>query len=127
MEQERMANVLIIDDDASVREMLRLVLETSGCRVQTAVDGADALQQLTTPTYHPDLILLDLNMPIMTGWEFRYQQRQIQAIADIPVAVISADRSLAQQPFSIDAIDYFRKPLDFERLLALVSRVCRTA
>lgn len=127
MGQESTGSVLIVDDDAGIREMLRLVLETEGYHVETAADGLDALQRVRSVAERPNLILLDLNMPVMTGWEFRHQQRHDPAIADIPIAIISADRSLAQQHFSIDAVDYFRKPLDFPRLLALVDRVCRTA
>jgi CheY-like chemotaxis protein len=69
-------------------------------------------------------VLLDLNMPVMTGWEFRDQQRKDPKLAEIPVAVISADRSLEHPANSISALDYFRKPIDLERLLSVLENVC---
>jgi two-component system, chemotaxis family, chemotaxis protein CheY len=116
-------SVLIIDDDRGICEMLELLLEDEGYQTVTAYNGMDALMRLQSET-KPCIILLDLNMPIMTGWEFRHEQKNDPAIAEIPVAVISADRSIQQQPFSIDAVDYFRKPVDVERLLSLLDDVC---
>lgn len=115
--------VLVIDDDPAICEMLKLVLEDEGFDAQIAFNGIDGLNQLRSDN-QPCLILLDLNMPVMTGWEFRHEQKQDPQLATIPVAIISADRSITQQPFSIDALDYFRKPIDFDRLLKLVADVC---
>lgn len=123
--QQRTCNpVLIVDDDPAVRKMLALLLESEGFVSSTARDGAEALEYLREQEQHPCLILLDLNMPIMTGWEFRLEQKRDAQLASIPIAIISADRSLQQQPFSIDAIAYFQKPLDIDGLLALVQRCC---
>ena len=124
-ESEQCSNkhVLIIDDDRGICEMLELLLEDEGYKTQTAYNGMDALMRLQTET-KPCIILLDLNMPIMTGWEFRHEQKKDPDLAKIPVAIISADRSLQQQPLSIDAIGYFRKPVDVDRLLGLLDEVC---
>lgn len=116
-------SVMIIDDDRGICEMLELLLEDEGYTTQIAYNGMDGLMRLQS-TPKPCIILLDLNMPIMTGWEFRHEQKKDPALAEIPVAIISADRSLQQQPFSIDAVDYFRKPVEVERLLDLLDNVC---
>lgn len=109
--------VLVIDDDTAIRNMLRMVLEHSGYHVVIARDGEDGLDILRAMARTPDLILLDLNMPIMTGWEFRRAQKRDNRIAHVPVVVFSADRSITEMPFAIDALSCFQKPLDFHKLL----------
>jgi CheY-like chemotaxis protein len=117
-------SVLVVDDDVAINDMLTMFLEDEGYHVASAHDGAQALQQLRSSCYPPCVILLDLNMPVMTGWEFRHEQQRDPRLATIPVAIISADRSVRQQPRSIDAIDYFEKPIDLERLLTLIEQRC---
>jgi CheY-like chemotaxis protein len=117
-------NVLIVDDDAGMREMLALFLEEEGYRCDNASNGLDALSRLRSSTAPPCVILLDLNMPVMTGWEFRQEQQRDSELAGIPVAVISADRSLAQQPSVLDAVGVFTKPIDLPKLLDLVAQLC---
>lgn len=124
MEQRTCNSVLVVDDDPATRNMLALLMQSEGYVTSTAHNGADALEYLRESGQRPCVILLDLNMPIMTGWEFRLEQKRDPELASIPIAIISADRSLQQQPFSIDAIAYFQKPLDIDDLLALVNRCC---
>lgn len=103
-----------------LRKVIRQILEDVGYTVITAMHGQQALDRLrTTPTL-PCTILLDLNMPIMTGWEFRLYQKQDPALAHIPVVIISADRSIEQQPFGIDAAGYFTKPINYPQLLQTI-------
>lgn len=116
-------SVLIIDDDTALRNVLRIMLEQSGYHVATAHDGEHGLDVLRSMLPAPDLILLDLNMPIMTGWEFRRAQKRDTCIAHIPVVVFSADRSLTEMPFTIDALECFQKPLDFHRLIERIETV----
>lgn len=115
--------ILVIDDDPALSEMLTILLEDEGYHVTVAPNGKVALQELSTIA-QPCAILLDLNMPTMTGWEFRRVQQTIADIEQIPVFVISADRSLAQEPYTIDADAYFRKPIDIDRLLMLLEERC---
>lgn len=124
MREQPLGYVLIVEDDASVRDMLSWLLRAEGYHVQAALDGASALDLLRAGAVPTQIILLDLNMPTMTGWEFRQAQKRDRALAHIPIAVISADRSLAEQPFAIDAVGYFLKPLDFPRLLDLIAQTC---
>ena len=115
--------ILIVDDDAEICTMLTFLLEDEGYHIRTAPNGEHALDQLRQGL-HPCIVLLDLNMPIMTGWEFREVQRNDPALAGIPVAVISADRSLAAPDPTLAALDYLPKPIDLERLLNLLDDVC---
>lgn len=121
------APILVVEDDVAVRSMLTDLLTDEGYSIHAACHGLDALNQLRAMERQPFLILLDLNMPVMTGWEFRVHQKRDPAIAHIPVAVISADRCSQQQPFAIDALEYFQKPLDIDRLLACALQCCSVA
>jgi len=101
--------VLVVDDDELVRESLSLALELEGYTAVQAAHGIDALLALRTGA-RPAVILLDLEMPVMPGWEFRERQLADPALADIPVVVVSsshrqvsATRRLAK-PFDLDAL-----------------------
>ncbi len=115
--------VLVVDDDRDIRETLSDILEQEGYPVRTAANGREALASLRAGE-RPGLILLDLSMPIMSGTEFRRVQLGDASLACIPTAVISAAGSLAQmlEGLGIDLV--MAKPLELERLLALVARFC---
>jgi CheY-like chemotaxis protein len=115
--------LLVVEDDPDIREALRLVLETEGYPVTTAGDGAEAMRQLQAAT-PPCLILLDLMMPVMDGWQFRDAQQRDPALAAIPVVVISADGRVPQKAASIGAAGYLKKPVDFDTLVDVVRRYC---
>jgi CheY-like chemotaxis protein len=117
-------DILIVDDDGSIREMLRLFLEMKGYTVSSAINGQDALDHLGQSAELPQLILLDLMMPVMSGVEFRAAQRQTPALAGIPVALISADANLRESAPIVNADAYLSKPIDFDVLLATVERFC---
>jgi len=115
--------VLIVDDDHDMRATLSDVLEGEGYDVLVAGNGLQALQQLRANT-RPGLILLDWMMPICDGPEFRRQQKADAAIADVPVAVLTADTRLTDKTTAIDAVDYLHKPVELDRLLELIERYC---
>ena len=117
-------DILIVDDDGSIREMLRLFLEMKGYTVSSAINGQDALDHLGQSAELPQLILLDLMMPVMSGVEFRAAQRQTPTLAGIPVALISADANLRESAPIVNADAYLSKPIDFDVLLATVERFC---
>ena len=113
--------VLIVEDDADLREMMAQLLSLEGYRTETASNGRDALRYLERGD-PPDVILLDLMMPIMDGWEFRRRQVQNPHIAGVPVVVLSAlDPARAAD---LGGTAFLKKPLDFDRLLELVRRFC---
>src|ERR1700682_362753 len=81
---------LIVEDDASIREAIAEVLRSEGYEASSCGHGREALEYLRDG-HHPDVILLDLMMPVMDGWEFRIEQRKDPALATIPVVALSAD------------------------------------
>jgi CheY-like chemotaxis protein len=113
--------VLIVEDDADLRDMMAQLLSLEGFSAATVSNGRDALEYLRNGA-RPDVILLDLMMPVMDGWEFRRRQQADPAMADVPVIVLSAlDQSRATD---VSANAFLKKPLDFDRLLALVRTYC---
>jgi CheY-like chemotaxis protein len=111
--EARRRTVLVIDDDELVRDSLSLALELEGYATVSAADGIDALLALRTGA-RPDVIVLDLEMPLMPGWEFRERQLADPALADIPVVVVSSS------PRQVSANRRFPKPFDIEALLRTV-------
>jgi CheY-like chemotaxis protein len=109
--------VLVVDDDPDIRETLREVLEAEGHAVITAPNGRAALAALAKGI-RPSLILLDLMMPGMSGWELLALLREDRAFADVPVAVLSAAGGRTSPP---GATHFLRKPIELEALLDLVN------
>ena len=108
--------VLVVDDDPDIRETLREVIEAEGCEVITAAHGRAALDVLMTGVM-PSLIVLDLMMPTMSGWDVLAALRGDRALAEIPVAVISA--SGGRTP-PLGATHFLKKPIDLDDLLDVV-------
>jgi CheY-like chemotaxis protein len=116
--------VLIVEDDADLREMMAQLLSLEGFRTETVANGRDALRYLARGD-RPDVILLDLMMPVMDGWEFRRRQAQDPSISGVPVVVLSAlDPARVAD---LGGTAFLKKPLDFDRLLELVRRFCAHA
>jgi len=113
--------VLIVEDDADLREMMAQLLMLEGFSVETAANGREALRYLESGDgARPHLILLDLMMPVMDGWEFRRRQLADARSAGIPVVVLSAlDQTRA---VDIHGAAFLKKPLDFGRLIDLVHK-----
>jgi CheY-like chemotaxis protein len=112
--------VLVVEDDEDIRDVLATVLHESGYSVIIAKNGEEALQRLRTGTCRPCVILLDLWMPVMDGWQFREEQRKDSSLAGIPVVALSGDRE-AQ---AFDTAAYLSKPVQFNQLVSTVERFC---
>jgi signal transduction histidine kinase len=112
--------ILVIEDEEVIRESLEPLLEQEGYEVSFAENGREALRRLYTET-HPDIIVLDLRMPVMDGWEFRTIQKQDPQLGLIPVVAISADGSA--QAAAISAQAYLRKPVDPKQLLLTIAKI----
>jgi CheY-like chemotaxis protein len=82
---------MVVDDDATWRELVVDFLASEGFAVTAAGNGAEALRRLRRCEVAPDLILLDLTMPVMDGWHFRQRQLVDERLRDIPVVVVSSD------------------------------------
>jgi CheY-like chemotaxis protein len=122
MHEAPSAEILIIDDDAELRGAVAEALEQCGFRVATAGNGREGLDLLRQGKV-PRLILLDLMMPVMNGWQFRRAQAQDPRLADIPVIVVTAAGAREDIP-AIDATAWLSKPVDFDRLLATIGSFC---
>ena len=116
--------VMIVDDDTDCRELLAELLVHESYKAVTAANGAEALTVLREHADSVCLILLDLMMPVMNGWEFRREQRADPRIAPIPVIVLTADTQ-ALRHAELHAQALLAKPLEPEKLLSLVPAYCR--
>ncbi|WP_245678298.1 response regulator [Chondromyces crocatus] len=112
------APVLVVDDDAELRDALRELLEENGYDVYCAENGREALELLKRVDPPPGLILLDLVMPVMSGQEMLVALKQVHALAAIPVTIVSA----SEDPPPGE--DFLHKPLDVDALLGIVEKAC---
>jgi CheY-like chemotaxis protein len=112
--------ILVVDDDRGAMEALSDILEYEGYHVHRAQNGLQALEHLQQTRPCPSLIILDLLMPVMDGWEFRMRQKEDPELAQVPVLVVTAIGATA----GIDAVDVLHKPVDVDALLRTVARYC---
>jgi CheY-like chemotaxis protein len=120
----RTPGVLIVDDDFALRTLLTELVEDSGFTALHAMNGREALEVLRQQPVPPCLILLDLMMPVMNGWEFRQAQLADPGLAPIPVVVLSARADLHSSAQPLAAQAYLRKPIDIAYLEQLVAQHC---
>jgi CheY-like chemotaxis protein len=119
--------VLIVDDDVSVRIALKELFETEGYAVALAANGRAALNQLRGGL-RPCVVLLDLMMPVMDGWDFRAEQLTDPEIKDVPVFILTAVGFSAETVRAqFGDIPFVPKPPAHEGLLEMVRRVCLSA
>ncbi len=111
--------ILLVEDDVELREALSDALTAEGHRVQAVGDGREALRAMRSE--RPDVVVLDLMMPVMDGWQFRLEQRRDPALAECPVVAISASQSPTAA--AIDADVFLQKPLDVRSLIGAIEDV----
>jgi CheY-like chemotaxis protein len=116
--------ILVVEDDKEIRESLKDVLEFEGYQTLTASNGKEAIDSLKLAP-NPCLILLDLMMPVMNGWEFLKYRREFDTLATIPVAVVTAAGD--GKTHGIEAQAIIKKPIDLDLLLKWVSQFCGPA
>ncbi|MPZ23720.1 MAG: response regulator [Dehalococcoidia bacterium] len=110
------ATVMSVEDDVRIQRLIRVVLELEGYRVLQASDGLEALQLLEVD--EPSVILLDLMLPGVDGWEFLRRVRQVNP--RVPIILISAVRDLPKEAERVGATDHLEKPFDVAELVAKV-------
>ncbi len=117
---DRKDYILIVEDDPDIREALRDALEPEGYTVRTAENGQEALDTLAGSPRLPNLILLDLMMPVLDGWRFLKARAERPTWKEIPVVVTSS--VAPDERKALDVTGYMRKPIRLLELLALVER-----
>lgn len=110
--------ILVVDDDPDIRTLVHMVLEEEGYDVMAAGDGREALTRVQQR--QPALILLDLNMPVMSGWELHEELRSRQI--GVPVVYMTAAQRARSEAESHGAQGYLAKPFGLNELLATVER-----
>jgi CheY-like chemotaxis protein len=111
-------HILIVDDDDDLRETLQILLEASGFSVSVAPNGRAALDRIHAGP-PPSLILLDLMMPEMNGWQFLEHARDDASLASIPIVIMTAHRS--REPSTVPPEDVLHKPFDAPKLFATIA------
>src|SRR5207245_3465087 len=106
--QRQAKSILIVEDDADVRGALTAVLESEGYSAAGFC-----------------MILLDLWMPVMNGWEFRAEQLKDPTLAEVPVIVVTADHFAAKSATALAAVECMTKPVEIDHLLVQIERYCR--
>lgn len=114
-------NILIVEDDEAIRQMMQDVLEIAGYKVSVAADGREGIENLTRMEKGPCLILLDMMMPGMNGWQFLDYQRAHPKASKIPVVVCSAFKESAK---SVKPAAFVEKPVRLDTLLDTVKAFC---
>lgn len=117
------STILVVDDDKDVCDLIKAALACKGYKTIVAGNGREALDYLKSRAPRPKLILLDLMMPVMTGWEFRKAQQADPSLSNIPVAIITG-RPGNEGAEELGAVDVLYKPSRIEKLTAVVSRFC---
>lgn len=118
-----MKTILIVEDDVEIRNSLRDVLELEGYEVTLANNGREAIDYLNTAQTLPDAILLDMMMPVMTGYEFRDLQIKDEKIANIPTAILSAEGNLDAKVKDLGVQFVLKKPIELDNLLTTIEQM----
>jgi len=118
--------VLVVEDDEALADAMAATLEEEGLDVMVALNGRAALDALRARP-RPGLILLDIAMPVMNGWEFRREQLRDKSLAGIPVVICTADGRAAEAARQLGAAGVLTKPLSAPELIHAVLTHCQAS
>jgi DNA-binding response OmpR family regulator len=115
--------ILVVDDEEDIVNLVRLILEDAGYAVSAVTDGRDALATIARDKF--DLVLLDIMMPFLSGWEVLEAMRSRDETRDVPVALLTARASPREQnmPHPTDYCDYITKPFEPDDLLKRIKQI----
>ncbi len=127
MEEKRNYKILVVDDSTTNVVLLEAILDEKGYRIETALNANEAYSIIEKET--PDLILLDLLMPKISGFDFLKEIRKIEKTKNTPVIVVSAltDEENVERIMKMGAIDFVKKPIDLQYLVERVEQVLEKA
>lgn len=114
--------MLVVDDDESIRVLIAEIIEAEGYSVVMASEGKEAMDVLQH--HAPKLILLDLNMPVMSGEEFNRERIADPRLAEIPTILMTAADRLKERAANLDITGAISKPIELDELLKIVSSYC---
>lgn len=115
--------ILVVEDDNSIRELLVELLQSEGYEVTSAINGLEGLKALQSQK-QPDLILIDLMMPVMDGYSFRTEQLKDPVWSKIPVVVMSAEANAKEKMKSFSITAFLSKPVELDTILKTVEKYC---
>lgn len=119
----RRYRVLVVEDHEDTRESLTLLLQAKGYTVDSARDGNEALQKLRCGGT-PCLVLLDLHMPVMSGWQLRRKLLEDRDLASLPVIILSGEEDLEESAAALNVTAHLQKPVQLDRLYGLLEEYC---
>ncbi len=119
--------ICVIEDDPFILEALTEILKEEGFDVRGACNGQEGIDFLRQSSVLPNLIILDLMMPVKDGFEFRKEQRCDDRLKEIPVVVMSANRNFEPKLSEVGGAAYLRKPVDLDELVGTVKRLCTSS
>ena len=122
MTAHKQAHILVVEDDRDIRDSVVEILEDEGYAVSDAGGGQEALDRLASGPARPDLILLDLMMPGMNGFQFREEQLKSEEYGQIPVVIITADSTAQERVGPLQAAAFLRKPIKIQPLLNTIKQ-----
>ena len=114
--------ILVVEDDKDIRRNMKLLLESERYAVEVAENGQVALDLLTQGRFTPELIVLDLMMPVMDGFEFREAQERVPTISKIPVVIMTADGHVEEKKRRVRAVAGLKKPADIDEILDMIAK-----
>jgi CheY-like chemotaxis protein len=117
--------VMIVEDDRDLRESITEVLEDNEYCPIAAANGKEAMEQLKSSSEKPCVILLDIMMPVMDGWQFRAAQERDPELSEIPVIVLTAHGNIEEAESGMHPAACLKKPVALEVLLGTVEQFCR--
>ena len=118
-------HILLVEDMPDIQELLKLLLETEGYSISCAFNGKEALDRIRSSALpRPHLILLDLTMPIMDGYEFIQEQSQDPELASIPVILMTAVSDSVEKLSRLKVKGVIKKPIDMDHCLQTLSDAC---
>lgn len=121
MTSQTQKTILVVEDDDDIRTSLQEILESLGYNVACARNGKEALECLANSKPLPSLVLLDLMMPVMSGYEFLKRKEVEQSISHVPVVIVSAIVDQSQIPAD-HVKTYIKKPIDIDRLVEAIEQ-----
>ena len=113
--------ILIVDDSLDNQNLLELIFTSHGFKVHSASNGSDALLLLKELSDLPDLIMLDAQMPVMDGYQFRIEQSKIARLKNIPVVVMTGNADQRMDHDMLKPLDIFIKPLKIQSVINTIS------